>query len=243
MDMDDVRSWLAGSLVLQEFVTDKSGVRTVEMIGSSFVIGKEDEPFIFGEVNLDYAQRELQWYESQSLYVKDIPGKVPAIWEQVASREGKINSNYGFLIWSYDNYHQYANVLEELRKNPNSRRAVMIYTRPSMHYDYSRDGMSDFICTNTVQYLVRDGELNAIVNMRSNDAVFGFRNDYHWQRHVLEKLAADLSIEPGSVVWQCGSLHVYERHFYLLDHYNRTGEPTITKERYRERYQDSPWSQ
>ena len=46
----------------------------------------------------DYAKREIEWYESQSLYVKDIPGKVLKIWEMCADKDGKINSNYGWCI-------------------------------------------------------------------------------------------------------------------------------------------------
>ena len=229
----DVREALAECYYREEFVVDKTGVKTVELIGSSFVA---TEPCIFGKINEDYAEREIQWYESQSLYVRDIPGKTPAIWEQVASKDGKINSNYGYLIYSYDNYQQYANVRAELEKNPNSRRAVMIYNRPSMHFDYNRDGMSDFICTNTHTYHIRDGKLHVTVNMRSNDVVFGYNNDLHWAEHVLKKLARDLRVEPGNIHWQVASLNVYERHFHLLHHYLETGEKYISLEDYNQKY-------
>jgi len=89
----------------------------------------------------------------------------------------------------------------------------MIYTRPTMWYDYNFNGMSDFMCTNAVQYMIRDGELIAIVQMRSNDVVFGYRNDYAWQKHVIDKLAAELNIIGTKIIWHVGSLHVYERHF------------------------------
>lgn len=214
--VEDIRVNLARELTTNTYTIDKSGVKTIELIGSSFVA---TEPSIFGEVNEDYVQRELEWYKSKSLYVKDIPGKTPLIWEQVADVSGKINSNYGFLIWDWPNYHQYANVLEELKKNPCSRRAVMIYTRPSMHYDYSRDGMSDFICTNAVNYYIRDGSLFAVVQMRSNDAVFGYKNDYAWQKYVLDKLAGELDVVPGVIIWQAASLHIYERHFHFVEEF------------------------
>ena len=76
--------------------------------------------------------------------------------------------------------------------------------------------MRDFCCTSTVQYLYRDGKLNAIVTMRSNDAIFGYNNDYAWQQHVLTKLCSDLQLDMGDIYWNAGSLHVYERHFDLL---------------------------
>ena len=211
LKVEDIREYLIRELQAENFVVDKTGVKTIEMIGACF---EADEPSIFGDVNEEYIQRELDWYKSMSLYVDDIPGITPAIWKQVASTEGKINSNYGWAIYSEDNGLQYLNVLDELTANPNSRRAVMIYTRPTMWTDYNHNGMSDFMCTNAVQYMIRDGQLVAVVQMRSNDVVFGYRNDYAWQKYVADMLTKDLGldVEP-KIIWNVGNLHVYERHF------------------------------
>ena len=211
LKVEDIRQHFIDELMDSNFVTDKTGVKTIEMIGATF---EADEPTIFGEVNDEYVERELEWYRSMSLFVEDIPGKTPAIWQQVASKHGKINSNYGWAIWHSKNYCQYENVLHELMNFPNSRRAVMIYTRPSMWDDYNENGMSDFMCTNAVQYMIRDGQLVAVVQMRSNDVVFGYRNDYAWQRYVADQLtkALGLDVEP-KIIWHVGNLHVYERHF------------------------------
>lgn len=98
----------------------------------------------------------------------------------------------------------------------------MIYQRPSMHEDFCVDGMSDFICTNAVQYLIRGNKVNAVVQMRSNDVIFGYRNDYAWQLHVLQNLVdginvlGDADYTAGDIIWQVGSLHVYERHFKFV---------------------------
>jgi len=210
-NVEDIRKYFIRELQAERFITDKTGVKTIEMIGACF---EADEPSIFGDVNDDYIQRELEWYKSESLYVDDIPGITPAIWKKVASTEGKINSNYGWAIYNHDNGLQYLHVLGDLKLNPNSRRAVMIYTRPTMHNDYNKDGMSDFMCTNAVQYMIRDGQLVAIVQMRSNDVVFGYRNDYAWQKYVADELSADLELSrQPKIIWQVGNLHVYERHF------------------------------
>lgn len=212
-NVETIRKLFENKLISKNFVEDKSGVKLLELIGYSF---KANEPSIFGEPNDDYIKRELEWYESQSLKVDDIPGKTPAIWEQISDARGEINSNYGYLIYHRDNGSQYQCARSALRSDPNTRRAVMIYQRPSMHNDFNRDGMSDFICTNAVQYLVRDGKLNAIVQMRSNDAYFGYRNDYAWQRHVQTRLAGDLGLQVGDLIWNAASLHLYERHFKLV---------------------------
>lgn len=212
-------------------MTGLMGNETIEIVGASFIA---DEPLIFGEVNHEWIKREEAWYHSMSLNVNDIPGGAPKVWAAVADKDGFINSNYGWCIWSYSNgfdvpvdpteYNpkdcQYERVINELKKNPESRRAVMIYTRPSMWLDYNKNGRSDFMCTNTVQYLIRNGACHAVVQMRSNDAIFGYKGDRAWQRHVLELVSRELNVEVGHIFWNVGSLHVYARHFYLIDPIN-----------------------
>lgn len=212
--VSDIRAKLIQKYKDQDFVTDKTGVKTIEVIGESFIA---DEDWIIRKPNYEYIERELEWYKSKSLYVKDIPGETPVIWKQVADKDGKINSNYGYLIWSTENGNQYSHVLDELRHNPNSRRAVMIYNRPSMHADYHANGMSDFICTYANTFLIRDGKLISHYLMRSNDAVFGYDNDVHWALHVQKQLALDLGVEVGDLIWTATNLHVYERHFKFIE--------------------------
>lgn len=241
--MIDPRTQFGLQLSTNKFVTDKSGKKMLEIIGAQFLA---KDPEIFGKVNLDWCEREYKWYESQSLNVNDIPAPIPAIWKMVATPDGRINSNYGWAIWSDENSSQYENCLATLQKEKESRRAIMIYTRPSMQYEYNKDGMSDFMCTNSVQYFIRDNYLSCIVNMRSNDAIHGYKGDYFWQEEVLVKLFMDLlftypELQCGDIIWNVGSLHIYEHHFFLVDHYNKTGETSITKERYIELYPDSEW--
>ena len=211
--VNDIQKIFRDMLWSESYVTDKTGCKMLELRSASFIA---DEPAIFGKPNEDYIKREIDWYMSCSRNVNDIPGETPAIWKQVATKDGLINSNYGWCIFSFENGNQFHRVENELRANPDSRRAVMIYTRPNMWEDYNKDGMSDFMCTNAVQYMIRHGILEAHVQMRSNDVVFGYKNDFAWQLHVLEMLADKLQVEAGNIFWNVGSLHVYERHFHLV---------------------------
>ena len=215
--VQDVRDYFVSSKNHKfNMTTDKTGVKCIELIGASF---HANEPAIFGEPNLEYIKREIKWYQSQSLNINDIYGNervAPEAWKYAASPEGFINSNYGYLIYSAENGYQYDNVLEELKQSPDGRRATMIYTRPDIWDEYDYLGMSDFICTNSVAYYIRNGKLDCCVQMRSNDVVYGYKNDYAWQQHVLEELAYDLHIEAGKMIWQVQNLHVYEKHFDLI---------------------------
>ena len=210
----DIRTMFKDAYRAQQFTTDRTGVKTIEIIGATFLA---DEDYIVREPNYDYIVRELEWYESTSRNVNDIPGVVPAIWQSIATKEGMINSNYGWCIWSDENFNQYENVLKELRANPDSRRATMIYNRPSMHQDYTRDGMNDFMCTFANSFFIRDNKLISHFIMRSTDAVFGFNNDVAWAMYVQKKLACDLEVLPGDLIWTSANIHVYERHFSALE--------------------------
>jgi len=217
---EDIRDQFIDLFTKEKYVTDKTDVKTLEIVGASFIA---DEETIFGSPNEEYIAREIEWYLSESLYVDDIPEKTPQIWKQISSGTGKINSNYGYLVFAEENYSQYMAVLKQLLVDPNSRRAVVIYQRPTMHLDFNVNGMSDFICTNAVQYMIRDNVVHSVVQMRSNDVVFGYRNDYAWQKFVLDYLVKDLNEDTnnnyssGDITWQVGSLHVYERHFKFIE--------------------------
>lgn len=206
---------------------------TVELTGVSFLA---DEDYFWLKPNEEYIDREIRWYRSKSRYVDDIEGSTPKIWEQVSSRHGRINSNYGWCVFSEENDHQYIKVLDELIRDRNTRRAVMIYTRPTMHEDAYDDGMCDFMCTNAVIYQIRGDRMNAIVQMRSNDAIYGYRNDVAWQRYMLRRLVRHYNhnmqltmnenkmVEVGDITWQVASMHIYRRHWRFLGFPDKAGE-------------------
>jgi len=201
-----------------ELHIDNNSNITIEILNAQFIADKD---YIIREPNKDYIKRELEWYKSQSLNVYDIPGKVPKIWIDVSDRLGNINSNYGYLIFSKENYNQFKNTIRELKRNKGSRRAIMIYTRPQMHYEYNKDGMSDFICTISNQFFIRDNKLISIYAMRSNDVIFGYNNDVAWAKYVHKLVYDELvqtypDLEMGELVWNVNSLHIYERHFKYL---------------------------
>jgi thymidylate synthase len=212
----DIAEVFINALEAKQFVTDKTGQKTIEIIGASFLA---DKPAIFGTVNDEYVEKELKWYESESTNINDIYGsdrEPPQAWQYSANDHGEINSNYGHLIYSEKYNRQFENVIVELHKNPDSRRASMIYQRPSIWHEYNDNGKNDFICTNAVTYYIRNNVVNCVVQMRSNDVVFGYKNDFAWQQFVLNEVAEELNRESGDIIWQAQNLHVYERHFDLV---------------------------
>ena len=80
-----------------------------------------------------------------------------------------MESNYGLYIlgnqWNY--------CLEELLKDPDTRRATIAINQPF----HKAQNPNDYPCTQYIQFFIRENRLHLCVNMRSNDAVFGFCND------------------------------------------------------------------
>lgn len=221
--VSDIRQHFIEELKNETYTSDKSGVKTIELIGAQF---HADEPSIFGTVNHDYVDAEINWYRTGSTNIHDIyeDREPPVAWKYSANKHGEINSNYGHLIWSEKYFQQYEMALDELLRNPDTRRATMVYNRPSVWVEYNENGKNDFICTNAVSYYIRNGQLSCVVQMRSNDVVYGYKNDYAWQQHVLSQLKEDYNalsteedqIEIGDIIWQVQNLHVYEKHFDLV---------------------------
>ena len=215
LTVDDIRQYFIQELRDENFTVDRTNSKTIELIGASFIA---DEEAIFGEPNVPYIDAELDWYLGCSTNINDIRYKdePPKAWQYAANEYGEINSNYGKLIFDDKYYRQFDNVVNELNHEPDSRRAVMIYNRPSIWTEFDENGKNDFIYTNAVSYYIRDNHLQSVVQMRSNDVVFGYKNDYAWQRYVMNMVANEVDCEVGSLIWQVQNLHVYERHFDLV---------------------------
>jgi thymidylate synthase len=121
--------------------------------------------------------------------------------------------------WDYT-YHQRMEkqipwVIEELRRAPDTRRAVM-----SIRAEQDLDSQSP-ACMQTIQYLIRGGALHCKVLFRSNDATkASFMNAFALV--MLQKRIADaVGVPVGSYTHRANSYHVYERDYDMFDGYVR----------------------
>lgn len=120
--------------------------------------------------------------------------------------------------WAYT-YHSRAAqqiplVIAELKRNPDSRRAVIDIR------DWRVDMESnDPPCLNHIQYFIRDGKLHCKVLFRSNDACKAtFFNAF--ALIMLQKYIADcLYIDVGTYTHRANSFHCYARDFGTLEAY------------------------
>lgn len=206
-----------------DLITDKSGVKIAEILAPRIVLDPTQE-FIDFEGRKSprkYIKKEDEWYHSHELRIDRVSDVV--IWQNVSDTNREINSNYGNLVYSRNNFSQFNNALNTLKNHKETRQAIVIYTRPSIHYEWNSHGASDFICTNYQHFFIRDNQLHCITSMRSNDIIFGATNDIYWFHSVIRDMYSNLleaypDLKYGSHIYIPNSLHAYERHF------NKVGE-------------------
>ena len=97
---------LYNKCINNDFVQDKSGVKIAE-IWDCHIQGLNPMQSIL-EFNgrkspIDYINKESKWYNSCSLNIKGYVDDVK-IWQQVCDKDGFVNSNYGWCIYSKENY-------------------------------------------------------------------------------------------------------------------------------------------
>ena len=166
------------------------------------------------KLDMDYLRGEMEWYKSGSLNVEDI-AKHSKFWKKLADTNGTVNSNYGFLVYKekWAGKSQFEWCVDSLSKDPNTRQAIMNYNQPRHKYS----GVKDFCCTLTQQFVKRDDKLDSIVLMRSNDLIYGLSYDIVWFTSLQKDLCYITQIPLGKYYHYDASLHVYEKHFKMLE--------------------------
>lgn len=126
---------------------------------------------------------------------------VPRMVDFVNSR-GFLDGAYGPAIGN-----QFELVYERLKADPDTRQAIVTINQPSLHQLPTKD----YPCTLNFQFLIRDGKLDMISHMRSQDAWLGLIYDSGEFQWFQEIMAGWLNLELGRYMHFVGSLHLYEK--------------------------------
>lgn len=184
---------------------------------------------MIGKVNPDWVRRELDWFFLGSDKLSDMEGPVPALFQACAGIDGKVNSAYGYVLFGQGDRLPKPPTLYErvfrafMNEGEGTRHAVAIISDRDIHELCHYNGRNDFICTNALNFMIdADSRLHIIAQMRSMDAVFGYRADYSMWDALMDYLLQELQdhlnphIVRGDITFQVANLHVYPRHFELL---------------------------
>lgn len=190
----------------------RDGLVAAEVINAITVIEDPTKNIMINgirKLSMRYAIGEMLWYLSGNPELKAIQNYTKA-WDRMSDDGKTVNSNYGFLIKDAYGFDQYEYCKELLRKDINSRQAVIHIKMPRNTIE---NPTNDLNCTVCLQFLVRDGKLYCTTYMRSNDLWLGFPYDVFQFTCIQIRMAMELGLDIGSYTHIAGSLHIYERDF------------------------------
>ncbi len=207
-----------------EYEAAPRGMKIRERLGHSFRITdiRNRIPYVNArDFSITYMIAELVWYLSGNNST-DWISKYSSFWKNISDDGVTANSAYGSRIFKpHDRiakdvdplWSQWEYIKQELKSDPDSRRAVI-------HIRSPKDSIlanKDVPCTLALQFFIRDGELHQVASMRSSDLILGIAYDIPAFTMFQELLAFELGIKVGTYTHISNSLHIYERHFEMVE--------------------------
>ncbi|GAA4326073.1 thymidylate synthase [Mucilaginibacter gynuensis] len=194
------------------------------------LITKEITPFFFAVTNprkrittlngrnwnFAAALGELSWHLAVSNDLEFITSYLSG-WKYYSADQKIITGScYGKKIFNKgpSRKSQWDKVTAVLKNDHQSRRAVIGLFDTSGDID---ETIPDVSCTISLQFLVRNNCVDIIVNMRSNDAIWGLPFDFFFFSYLQELMAFELSLDVGIYHHMAGSMHIYERHYDMAE--------------------------
>lgn len=164
-------------------------------------------------ISLPFAFGELCWYlearndvDMMTYYSKKM---------RSFSDDGQtLNSAYGYRIFGKHPmlpFNQWEHVVNQLKADKDTRQAIIHLHTPN------NKKTKDEVCTLSLQFFIRDDKLDMVVNMRSNDIIWGFTYDVFSFTTFQELMANELGIEVGKYFHNAASMHIYEKDFSYFD--------------------------
>lgn len=197
--------------------------------------------FIKGDTNLKYlAERNVHIWDEwpYKAYLKrnniSVPDTQSEEWktgikefvQKVISDEAFAN-DYGNLgpIYGYQWRHwqtpdgreidQLKNVIEQIKKSPDSRRLIVSAWNPADIDEMAKAGLPPCHCL--YQFYVADGKLSCQLYQRSCDTFLGVPFNIASYSLLTLMIAQITGLKPGEFIWTGGDTHLYLNHLEQVD--------------------------
>jgi len=155
---------------------------------------------------------ELLWFLKGDTNIGYLKEHGVRIWDEWADEEGNLGPVYGYQWRSWPNpkggsVDQIANVLEQIRTNPQSRRLIVSAWNPGQV-----DEMKLPPCHCLFQFYVANGRLSCQLYQRSADIFLGVPFNIASYALLLSMVAQVTGLQPGEFVHTLGDAHLYSNH-------------------------------
>ena len=164
------------------------------------------------KVHLKSIIYELLWFIAGDTNIKYLNDHGVTIWDEWADKDGNLGPVYGHQWRSWPapdgkTIDQLANVVEQIKRNPDSRRLIVSAWNPA-----EVDKMALPPCHSLFQFYVIDGRLSCQLYQRSADVFLGVPFNIASYALLTMMVAQSCGLKPGDFVHTLGDAHIYLNH-------------------------------
>jgi thymidylate synthase len=165
------------------------------------------------KIHVKSVVHELLWFLAGSTNARDLSAHGVTIWDEWADPEtGDLGPVYGrqWRSWAAPDgrsIDQIADVVEQIRTNPNSRRLVVSAWNPA---DLPEMALPPCHCL--FQFYVADGRLSCQLYQRSADIFLGVPFNIASYALLTHMVAQVTGLKAGEFIHTFGDAHLYENH-------------------------------
>src|ERR1700760_330548 len=199
---------------------DRTGTGTLSVFGHQmrFDLARGFPLVTTKKLHLKSIVHELLWFLAGDTNVKYLRDHGVTIWDEWADERGDLGPVYGRQWRSWPardggTIDQMANVMEAIRRNPDSRRLIVTAWNPA---DVDRMALPPCHCL--FQFYVANGKLSCHLYQRSADVFLGVPFNIASYAMLTMMTAQVTGLEPGDFVHSFGDAHLY------LDHLEQAEE-------------------
>ena len=198
---------------------DRTGVGTKSIFGHQmrFDLSEGFPLLTTKKVHLRSIIHELLWFISGDTNIGYLHDHKVTIWDEWADENGDLGPVYGKQWRSWQtpdgrSIDQLSEVVETIRRNPDSRRMIVCAWNPS-----DVDKMALPPCHCFFQFYVADGKLSCQLYQRSADTFLGVPFNIASYALLTMMIAQVCGLEPGEFIHTTGDTHLYSNHFEQAD--------------------------
>ena len=207
--------------IKEEGVTkgDRTGTGTMSVFGHQmrFNLAEGFPLLTTKKLHLKSIIHELLWFLKGDTNVRYLRENGVRIWNEWADENGELGPVYGhqWRSWS-DNkggtIDQIANVIEQIKNNPDSRRLIVTAWNPA-----DVENMALPPCHCFFQFYVAEGKLSLQLYQRSADTFLGVPFNIASYALLLMMVAQVTNLQLGDFVYTTGDTHLYLNHLEQAD--------------------------
>lgn len=193
---------------------DRTGVGTRSVFGRQLRFDlNEGFPLVTTKrIHLKSVIHELLWFLRGDTNIAYLKEHGVRIWDEWADENGDLGPVYGSQWRSWEapdgrKIDQIANVVEAIKKNPDSRRHLV-----SAWNVAEVDQMKLPPCHFVFQFYVANGKLSCMLTMRSVDTFLGLPFNIASYALLTHMIAQQCDLEVGEFIWSGGDVHIYNNH-------------------------------